>query len=379
MRIALDYTSAVHQRAGVGRYTRSLTAQIVSKIDESDELVLWYASSSRDSASLPSGANPANTSLRRLPISPRLAAIGWHRLRLPVPIDRFTGHVDVHHEPDFVSPPTVAPMITTIHDLSYLVVPEYAHPNLKRYLENSVPRTLERAAHVVVVSDATRRDVIERYHVSPDRVSTIYNGVDSWFSSPETTAVDRALEQFGLRRPYFIMVGTVEPRKNHTTALRAFSALFERRRDVSLVIVGNPGWMSEPIVTEIETSAKSLPVRYLRFVDDTWIPALYAGSTALIAPSWYEGFGLPILEAMACGAAVITSDRGALPEVAGDAAIVIPPGDVETLTCSMERLLDDTTLRDDLARRGRRRAAEFTWERAAAAHLELYHEVGSTP
>ena len=376
MRIAFDYTSAVHQRAGVGRYTRSLAGQIIPMLEDSDDLILWYTSTSKESVMFPSGGTPQNCTLRRIPLSPRLAAIGWQRLRLPLPIDRFVGKVDLHHQPDFVSPPTNAPMMTTIHDLSYLIVPEFAHPELRRYLARSVPRTLARAAQVVAVSDTTRRDIIERYRIAPERVTTIYNGVDGWFRAPDTDAVDRTLQQFGLRRPYFIMVGTVEPRKNHLTALRAFAKIYEKRRDISLVIVGNPGWLSEPIISEIENAARIMAIRYLRFVDDTWIPALYAGSVGLLAPSWYEGFGLPVLEAMACGAPVIASDRGALPEVAGDAALMVSPDGIDELENGMLRLLDDRSLRDDLSQRGQARASEFTWEGAASAHLKLYHEVG---
>lgn len=377
MRIGIDYTSAVHQRAGVGRYTRSLARHLVPILGPDDELILWYASRSDARISLPDGLDSSRTHFKRVPISPRLAAIGWQRLHVPFPIDRVVGEVDLHHEPDFVAPPTKAPMITTIHDLSYLVVPEYAHPKLRRYLERSVPRTLDRARHIVAVSETTRRDIIDRYRLDPDRITTIHNGVEEWFSPPDDAAVDRALEQFGVRRPYFIMVGTIEPRKNHLTALRAFSRLYSERRDVSLVIAGSPGWLAEPILAEIEKSSKSTAVRYLRFVDDTWIPSLYAGSTALLAPSWYEGFGLPVLEAMACGAAVITSDRGALPEVAGEAAVVVPPGDAEQLAKEMERLLEDGSTRTDLSRLGRERAATFTWNRAASAHLELYRKVSA--
>ena len=378
VRVAIDYTSAVHQRAGVGRYTRSLAEHLTPLLASDDELLLWYTSRSGDPISLPMAMRSGNVAVKRIPISPRWAAAGWHRLRLPIAVDRFIGDVDLHHEPDFVAPPSKKPTITTIHDLSYLIVPEYAHPDLRRYLERSVPHTLKRADRVIAVSETTRRDVIERYGVDAERVTTIYNGVDRWFRAPEKPAVDRALEQFGLRQPYFMMVGTVEPRKNHVTALRAFASLYERRRDVSLAIVGNPGWLSGPIIEEIEKASKSMAVRYLRFVDDTWIPALYAGSVGLLAPSWYEGFGLPVLEAMACGAAVITSDRGALPEVAGDAALIVPPGNVDELAAAMTRLLDDAELRGDLSSKGVDRARQFTWEEAASAHLELYRSVVGT-
>ncbi len=379
MRIAFDYTSAIYQRAGVGRYTRSLAAELDPLLTTDDEFILWYTSRARSPLSISAtGAHYHGTS-KRVPISPRAAAIIWQRLRLGLPIDRLIGRPDVLHSPDFVAPPVKAPIIATIHDLSYLVVPEFAHPSLKRYLEASVPRTLRRASHVIAVSEMTRQDIIERYHVEPSRVSTIYNGVDGWFYEPDQAAVDRAIEHFGLRRPYFIIVGTVEPRKNHLALLHAFAQLYEKRKDVSLAIAGSPGWLSEPIIAEIEKAAMSMPVRYLRFVDDTWIPALYAGSVALVAPSWYEGFGLPVLEAMACGAAVITSDRGSLPEVAGGNAILVPPGDIEELAASMERLLDDSKLRNDLVRRGREHAASFSWRAAAEEHVRLYRQVAAKP
>ncbi|HEX7103281.1 MAG TPA: glycosyltransferase family 1 protein [Nitrolancea sp.] len=377
MRVAFDYTSAIYQRAGVGRYTRSLAAEVEPLLSDEDEFILWYTSMSRTPLSISSTGARFHGTSKRIPLSPRAAALLWQRFRLALPIDRLIGNPDLLHSPDFVAPPVKAPLITTIHDLSYLVVPEFAHPNLKRYLESSVPRTIRRASHVIAVSEMTRQDIIERYHVDPSRVSTIYNGVDAWFYEPDRSAVERAIEHFGLRRPYFIIVGTVEPRKNHLALLHAFAQLYEKRKDVSLAIVGNPGWLSEPIIAEIEKSAMSMPVRYLRFVDDTWIPALYAGSVALVAPSWYEGFGLPVLEAMACGAAVITSDRGSLPEVAGGNAILVPPGDIEELAASMERLLDDTALRDDLVRRGREHAATFSWHAAAEAHVALYRQVAA--
>jgi len=379
MRVAFDYTSAIYQRAGVGRYTRSLAAELEPLLSDDDEFILWYTSMSRTPLAISSSGARFRGRSRRIPISPRASAILWQRLRLGIPIDRLIRKPDLFHEPDFVAPPVKAPMIATIHDLSYLVVPEFAHPSLKRYLESSVPRTLRRASHVIAVSEMTRQDIIERYNVDPSRVSTIYNGVDGWFYEPDQAAVDRAIEHFGLRRPYFIIVGTVEPRKNHLALLHAFAQLYEKRKDVSLAIVGSPGWLSEPIIAEIEKSAMSMPVRYLRFVDDTWIPALYAGSVALVAPSWYEGFGLPVLEAMACGAAVITSDRGSLPEVAGGNAILVPPGDIEELSASMERLLDDSALRAELVRIGREHAASFSWRAAAEAHIRLYRQVATNP
>ncbi len=373
MRVALDYTAALTQQAGIGRYVRELAQALAPLFQGEDRLVLWHGRVTRPCAA----PQPEGLAVQEVevPLSPEWVTRVWQRLRAPLSLEWFTGPLSVSHGPDFVVPPSRAPSVVTIHDLSFLVVPQYAHPRLRAYLTAAVPRSLRQSRAVVTVSEQVRREVIERYGLPPERVVAIPHGVTSGLMAPPDDQAQRTLARLGVREPYFLMVGTIEPRKNHLTALEAFALLASRYPDLSLVIAGRPGWLSEPIMQAIHTAGARLPIRYLGPVADVDLPALYARSVALVYPSWYEGFGLPILEAMACGTAVITSVGGAPAEVAGDAALAVPPDRPEALAEAMERIMDDSALRGRLAKEGRRRAGSFSWERAARQHLELYRRL----
>lgn len=373
MRVALDYTAALTQQAGIGRYVRELAQALVSLFGDQGELILWHGR-------LPASCRsqwPEDAPVREveLPPPPIWVTRLWQRLRLPLPLERFTGQLSVSHGPDFVIPPSRAPSVVTIHDLSFLLSPQHAHPRLRAYLTAAVPRSLQRASAVIAVSEQVRREVIEYYNLPPNQVVAIPHGVTSGLTAPADDQAQRTLARLGVREPYFLMVGTIEPRKNHLATLDAFALLASRYPDLSLVIAGRPGWLAEPIMRAIHEASARLPVRYLGPVADADLPALYARSVALVYPSWYEGFGLPVLEAMACGAAVITSEGGAPAEVAGDAALAVPPDRPEALAEAMERIVNDSALRGRLAKEGRRRGASFSWERAARQHLELYRRL----
>ncbi len=373
MRVAIDYTPAIAQGAGVGRYARSLVEALLrSGLEPEDRLVLWAARPKRLVARPPESEW---VEVRALPLSERWVTIGWQRLRLPLALERLIGPVDVAHATDFVAPPSHAPAIASVHDLSFLIAPQFAHPRLRRYLSGAVPRTLRRVSRVVAISEATARDIERCYGFPRERIAVIPVGVDPMFRPASEAERERVLERLGISTPYLLIVGTVEPRKNHLTLLRAFERLHPRYPDVALVIVGRPGWLSEPIVAAIERAAESLPIRHLRSVTDADLPALYGASLALVYPSWYEGFGLPVVEAMACGAPVVTSRVGALAEVAGDAALLVDPADPDALADAMSALAEDGSLRAELIRRGAARAAQFSWSQAAEAHLRLYREV----
>jgi len=373
MRVALDYTAALTQQAGIGRYVRELAQALVSLLVDQGELVLWHGRLTRSCH----GQWPEDTPVREveLPLPPVWVTRLWQRLRLPLPLEHFTGQLSVSHGPDFVIPPSRAPSVVTIHDLSFLVAPQYTHPRLRAYLTAAVPRSLQRASAVIAVSEQVRREVIEHYGLPAERVIAIPHGVASGLAEPPDNQAQGTLARLGVREPYFLMVGTIEPRKNHLAALDAFALLASRHPDLSLVIAGRPGWLAEPIMRAIHEAGARLPVRYLGPVADADLPALYARSVALVYPSWYEGFGLPVLEAMACGTVVITSEGGAPAEVAGDAALAVPPDRPEALAEAMERIVNDSALRGRLAKEGRRRAASFSWERAARQHLELYRRL----
>jgi glycosyltransferase involved in cell wall biosynthesis len=372
LRVALDYTPAINQAAGVGRYTRSLFNALASVAGEDVDWTLWYPQDVDGEPFLPRSERVTGV---QLPLSARWLNLLWHRLGIPLRLDRYTGQVSVVHGTDFVVPPSRAPSVVTVHDLSYAIHPEFAFPRLQRYLARAVPRSIDRARRVIAVSESTKRDICEYYEIAPHRVEVIHHGADPLFHQPTDTEIFSSLAQFGLRRPYFVTVGTVEPRKDHRTLLRAFERVRQERDDVSLVIVGRKGWLSDDIMNEISNAAKRSPVFHLQDIRDDMLPALYGGSTAMVYPARYEGFGLPVLEAMATGTPVIASTTPALRETASENALYAEPGDVEGFAEHMVGLLTDEGRRARLATLGLQRASQFSWERAAREHLRVYREV----
>jgi len=376
-RIGIDYTSAVRQHAGIGRYTRGLIGAL-AEVDHVRQYVLFMAKPKAwPGAEGQRRAWPANFTLRTVPFTDRQMAIVWQRLRLPLPVELVTGRLDLFHSPDFVLPPVRrARTVLTVHDLSFLRLPECSSPSLLAYLMDAVPRSVARADVLLADSESTRRDLIELLHVPEDRVFVLYAGVEERFR-PEAEARDaRTRERHGLARPYILGVGTLQPRKNYGALIRAFHRLVEEH-DLphDLVIVGSKGWLYDDVFATIAELGLAERVRLLGLVDDDDLPALYRGADVFAFPSLYEGFGIPVLEAMGCGTPVVTSNVSSLPEVAGDAALQVPPDDVDALADAMWRSISDTALREALRIRGFRQAARFTWKRAAEELIGVYERV----
>jgi glycosyltransferase involved in cell wall biosynthesis len=372
LRVALDYTPAISQIAGVGRYTRSLLAALEQEAGDDVRWSLWYP---RDLDGDPFLPRSDRVTGLQLPLSSRWSNLIWHRIGLPIALERFSGPLSVVHGTDFVVPPTRAPSVVTIHDLSYVIHPDLAFPRLRTYLSNAVPRSIDRASKVIAVSETTKRDICSYYEIAPHRVEVIHHAADPLFQVPTDAEVFGNLAQFGLRRPYFLTVGTVEPRKDHRTLLRAFEKVHTRRPDTSLVIVGRRGWLSDDIMDEIAEAATRMPVYHFQGVRDDMLPALYGGSTALVYPSRYEGFGLPLLEAMATGTPVIASETPAHREIAEDAALYADTEDADGFARQMIHLLEDAGSRTKFVEAGSQRASQFSWSRAAREHLRVYREV----
>jgi len=373
MRIAIDYTSAIRQGGGIGRYTRNLVGAL-AELDADNEYVLFSAG--RDS---PGKTWPANFSIRSLPITDRHLAMAWQRMRVPIPIELFTGWAHVFHSPDFVLPPVLrARTVLTIHDLSFIRHPECFHKPLLAYASHAVPRSVERADVVLADSESARHDLIELLHVPQDRVFVVYPAVESRFGPQEDSRTIRAMmRRYGIRRPFILGLGTLQPRKNFPRLIRAYDLLrHEHHIPQQLVIAGGKGWLYDEITETIDELGLGEQVLLPGFVADDDLPALYSAADVFAFPSIYEGFGIPVLEAMACGTPVVTTPVSSLPEVAGDAALLAPPEDVEALADALWQLLDDTALRDELCERGFRQAKRFTWERAAAIVLRIYEQLG---
>jgi len=386
MRIGVDYTSAVRQGAGIGRLTRCIF-QALAEIDHENEYRLFAAMGRGQPSNFPTfqPSNLSNFRLKTIPLSDRELNVVWHRLRLPLPVELITGPVDVFHSPDFTLPPVWrARAVLTVHDLSFLRVPECFTGALRRYLERVVPRSVRRADHVIADSHSTKRDLVELLGTPAGKVTVIHSGVEPRFRPiTDRAALGPVRQRYDLPERFIISVGTLQPRKNFATLVEAFARLKSETgnwkpgaRSLKLVIAGGRGWLYEEIFARVEALGLQGDVLFPGFVADEDLPALYNLAEAFVLPSLYEGFGLPPLEAMACGTPVVTSNVSSLPEVVGDAGLMVEPADVESLAAAIERVLEDGGLRREMVQRGLARAKEFTWERAARRLLGVYTRMG---
>jgi glycosyltransferase involved in cell wall biosynthesis len=372
--IGIDYTPACEQGGGIGRYVRELVAALAEQ-DSQCAYHLFVAGAER--SRLPQ-APAVNFCYRATRLSPLTLARLWHRARLPLPIELFVGNVWLFHATDFVLPPTLPKTRTllTVHDLSFARAPESAAPRLKAYLEAVVPRSARRADHILADSAATKADLIALYGTPEAKITVLYSGVSDAFRPVRDSAAQAAVRaKYGIGdAPYVLSVGTLQPRKNYERLMQAFAALPPRWKDLKLVIVGGRGWLDAPIYD----CARAMRERVILtgFADEADLPALYSGAACLAFPSLYEGFGLPVLEGMACGTPVLTSNVSSLPEVAGDAALMVAPHSVEAIQAGLLALLEeDSAARAARLTRGFAQAARFTWRSAAQRLRAIYAQL----
>jgi glycosyltransferase involved in cell wall biosynthesis len=392
-RIAIDYTSALWQGGGIGRYTRELvTAALPLAHDHGFRIKLAYAAAglANDHPRLAELQRLRQTyphvTLHPIPLSERRLAQLWQRLRLPVLLELFTGRVDLVHAPDFALPPTRARTLLTVHDLSFKLFPELFVPNLVRYLNTAVPYSVRRADHILADSQATQADLERLLQVAPERITVLYPGVSSRFRELPAAECEAVRQRYQLPANFILFVSTISPRKNVQRLVEAFAAIpAERRAQLGhpkLVLAGQRGWLYEPIFQAIEHLQIQSMVQVLDFVDDNDLPALYNLANVLAYPSLYEGFGLPILEAFACGTPVVTARNSSLPEVTGDqlrgeteAALLIDAQQTAAITAALIQALGDPSTRRRLQQAGRQRVPLFGWKTAAEQLFRVYRQL----
>jgi glycosyltransferase involved in cell wall biosynthesis len=284
----------------------------------------------------------------------------------------------LRHPPDVLFVPAhVVPLIhprrtvVTIHDLGYLHMPE-AHPGWsRRYLDWSTRWSARAARRIIAVSGMTKNDLVSTLHVPATKIAVIHHGVRADPCRLSRTAIDATLARLAIPRPYVLFLGTVQPRKNLQGLIRAFARVVAAGLPQTLVIAGRLGWMTEPIHAEVAAQGLAGRVHFAGYIADADVPALYAGADAFAFPSLYEGFGMPTLEAMACGVPVVASNTTSLPEIVGEAGLLVDPLDTDAVADALIAILRDDTLRARLIAAGIERASQFSWERCARETLDV--------
>lgn len=282
----------------------------------------------------------------------------------------------VYHEPDVLPRPLDGPTIATVYDLSVILYPEWHPPHRVKQYERRLEDSLARTDHFLAISSATKSDMVERLGIPAARITVAPAGPRSIFRRLDASVVEATKWRLDLPDGYFLYLGTIEPRKNVTGLLRAYASLpAETRRRAPLILVGGWGWNSDDARAMLDQSPWREEVRWLDYLSDDELVAVVNGARALVYPSFYEGFGMPTVEAMNCGVPVISTAAGGLAEAVGDAALVVPPGDDDALAQAMKALVDSPDLAAELSRRGERQGQRFDWSTTARVTLDAYRKV----
>ena len=362
--IAMDATPLLGVRTGVGE---SVAGFISAVAPDPDLDLIGYGLSATAGRSLPERLPPSVRAGRRIPIPAGALLRAWARVDHPA-VELWTGPVDVVHGTNFVVPPSPkAARLVTVHDLTPVRFPELCSPTSLHY-PGLIRRAIEGGASVHTVSQSVADDVMDHFHVEGGRVHVIHNGL---------TPPPAPLPREELEPPYVLAIGTVEPRKGLPDLVAAFDRLASSMPDIRLKIAGPPGWGEEALAAALRSARHSDRIRRVGWSDDR--SSLIAGAHLLAYPSLYEGFGLPPLEAMSLGVPVVATTAGAIPEVVGDAAVLVAPRDVPALAEALKVVAEDVTMRERLIALGTERIRLFSWQRAGRQLAHLYRTLADAP
>jgi glycosyltransferase involved in cell wall biosynthesis len=390
MRVVVNYSSAAEKaRTGVGHYTRELVGCLREQAGPGVIDVfpgIWGQRAHAawmeyrrvrmpPPAGLLSGDAPVRPTLRSRVFDGVRACGRLARHMVFQQVCRWEKY-DLYHEPNFLPFPVRCPTVVTLHDLSPLLHPEWHPMDRVIQFERCFRRGLDQCVHVLTVSEFVRREVIDTLNLSPERVTRTYNGIRRHLAPLSPEEVATVLAQLKLPAGYLLHVGTIEPRKNVLMLLRAYTTLPDDVRTLCpLLLVGNWGWNSARVADYLHNEARHRGVLYRQYVAEEHLPALYNGARALVFPSLYEGFGLPPVEMLACGGAVLASTAGAVAEVVGRHAHLLDPHDIEAWRNAMRRVIQDEDWWKSLRQGGVEVARPFTWEGCAAGTLAVYRSL----
>ncbi|MFZ0546481.1 MAG: glycosyltransferase family 1 protein [Candidatus Promineifilaceae bacterium] len=372
MRVGIDCRLPYYQMGGISQYILQLLPAL-AVLDKENEYLIFHSRKDGRSYLPPHAPNfrpvdlwtPCHHRLERWSLSAEL---------LPY-------NLDIYHSPDFIPPQWGGKkQAITIHDLNFLYYPQFLTADSRRYYAGQIEWAVRRADHVSADSHHTRQDLIERLNVPAEQVTAVPLAANPVYSRPQLEgAVRETLADFNLPSGFLLFVGTLEPRKNVPLLLAAYHQLLQEKvTDLPLVLVGRKGWLYDEIFDQIKQLDLEKQVRHLTGVNDDRLAHLYSAASLLALPSFYEGFGLPPLEAMHCGCPVIVSDRGSLPEIVGQAGIILPPERPEAWASAMTQLLTDEARRQEMIANGYIQAEKFSWQTAAAQTVEIYQNLTLT-
>ncbi|WP_085706795.1 glycosyltransferase family 1 protein [Pseudomonas sp. B35(2017)] len=377
MKLILSVEPIRFPLTGIGRYTYELALRLRQSSDISD---LQFFAGRRFLPELPTAADESGSGygLKRA-VQKNFLAVEAYRLLMPMLRKAaLKGHGDfLYHSPNYYLPPFAGRSVATFHDLSPFTWAHCHAPQLVRYLQKELKATLTRADALITDSEFTRRELAEYFNWPIERIHTVPLASSPEFYPRPLAELEPALARYGLKaNGYSLFVGTIEPRKNIETLLDAYSRLpVDVRTRWPLILTGYHGWRSDVIHQKLETARREGWAHYLGFVPSEVLPLLFAGARLFAFPSHYEGFGLPVLEAMSSGVPVVCSNSSSLPEVAGDAALMCAPMDIDELTRLLERGLVDEAWRDIAVVKGMQHAQGFSWERCARETQQVYRRV----
>lgn len=365
MKIAIEAGSFYGNRSGVGRYALTITQELIRSRPDDDFVIFSFLrigkKPNRD-FTLPSNAHYKY--IRWFP--GRLFSLCM-RLGISLPMELFgiVGY-DTVIFPNFISWASLTRQkrICVIHDLAFVHYPEYIQAKNLKMLRRQTAKSIRRSCHVVAVSESTKKDIETTYLVPSEKISVVPNGVDlTVFTPQKRNEIERVREKYKLPPNYFLFVGTVEPRKNIAGMIEAYAKSYDSHKN-ALVLAGGKGWNDVAIQNAL-SSQKDLPIYLPGFVDDEDLPGLYSGASLFIFPSMYEGFGIPVLEAMACGCPVVCGNNSSFPELVGDAAITVDVTDTGAIASAISKVLENKATKDTMRSRGIERARHYTWISAA--------------
>lgn len=374
MSVVLDISAGVNVQSGLGRYSRSLTEALIPLLYEPPTLFYNHIEGRSEPFMNNVPTHTINLGYKpwRLAVwMGQLAHVGFNRL--------IPGATLYHGHEHLLMPLRGIPTVLTVHDLIYKLFPEH-HKKLNYiFLNQAMPLFCKRADAIITISESSKRDLIEYYAIAADKIHVIYEAPDPIFRPPTTEDIDAVRQRYQLPEQFLLVVGTIEPRKNYSRLVEALMRLRERHSDLKLVVVGSKGWLYNEFFSRIEALNATEHVVFPGFIPDKDLPVVYGRATVAVMASVYEGFGLPILEAMACGTPVACSNTSSLPELGGDVARYFDPYNVDEMTTVINALLSDAEQREQLGRAGLKRAAEFTWERTARETIDVYNALLDSP